>query len=244
MCDRKSLRPNGFMPIRGGLQSGGHFGFAVHGLGARSLIDVPRATHRRHHRRIALLCRPAKRAGFPQAASVNNQMNLPDLDVVIQAVGQDTSSASLSRLLLELEIDEADVSRNPLKLTGRRLWTDEEGTLQLNFKDIGLLKDIPYHDLDEGPWVLTTAVFWASGKNKCAYSGPLPHGLNFSMSRQHVRERLAALNAGNPTVTGLSGNVDIWRIRGLEFNVNFSGPGDSIRCVSVGIPVGRTDRRA
>ncbi|PJL65061.1 hypothetical protein B9Y61_14390 [Stenotrophomonas maltophilia] len=171
-------------------------------------------------------------------------MNIPNIDVVIHAVGQDTNSASLTRLLQELEIDEADVSRNPLKLTGRRIWTDEEGTLQLNFMDIGMLADIPYHDVDDGPWVLTTAVFWASGKNKHAYSGPLPHELDFSMSRHRVRERFAALNAGSPFVAGISGNVDIWGIGGKEFKVNFLGPGDSIRCVSVGILVDRTDRRA
>ncbi|PJL59774.1 hypothetical protein B9Y82_13985 [Stenotrophomonas maltophilia] len=170
-------------------------------------------------------------------------MNLPDIDVVIQAVGQGTSSASLSGLLQALEIDEADISRNPLKLTGRRIWTDEEGTLQLNFADIGMLADIPYHDVDDGPWVLTTAVFWASGKDRHAYSGPLPHGLDLSMSRHCVRERFAALNAGNPVVAGISGNVDVWGIGGLELKVNFSGPGDSLRCVSVGIPVDRTHRQ-
>lgn len=170
-------------------------------------------------------------------------MNIPDVDVVIQAVGQDTSSAFLSRLLQALEIDEADVSRNPLKLTGRRIWTDEEGTLQLNFEDIGMLADIPYHDVDDGPWVLTTAVFWASGKNKHAYSGPLPHGLDFSMTRHSVRERFAVLNAGNPFVAGILGNVDIWGIGGLEFKANFSGPGDSLRCVSVGLPVDRNQQQ-
>lgn len=170
-------------------------------------------------------------------------MKLPDIELVIQAIGQDTSSVFLSRLLQELEIDEADVSHNPLKLTGRRIWTGEEGTLQLNFEDIGMLADIPYHDVDDGPWVLTTAVFWASGKNKHAYSGPLPHGLDFSMSRHHVRERFSALSAGNPTVAGVSGNVDTWGIGGLEFKVNFCGPGDSLRCVSVGIPVDRSKQQ-
>ncbi|WP_254051615.1 hypothetical protein [Stenotrophomonas sp. ZAC14D1_NAIMI4_6] len=178
------------------------------------------------------------------AASANNQMNLPNIDVVIQAVGQDTSSAFLSRLLLELEIGEVDFRRYPFNLAGRRIWTDSEGALQLEFKDVGLLKDIPYHDLDDGPWVLTNVVFWASEKNKRAYSGPLPHGLNFSMSPHHVRERFAALNAGTPVEAGISGNVEIWSIGGMEFKVNFLGPGDSIRCVSVGIPVDRTDRRA
>ncbi|WP_313441729.1 hypothetical protein [Stenotrophomonas sp.] len=171
-------------------------------------------------------------------------MNLPNIDVVIQAVGQDTSSARLSRLLLELEIGEVDFRRYPFNLAGRRIWTDSEGALQLEFKDVGLLKDIPYHDLDDGPWVLTNVVFWASEKNKRAYSGPLPHGLNFSMSRHHVRERFSVLNAGTPVEAGISDNVEIWSIGGLDFKVNFLGPGDSIRCVSVGIPVGRTDRRA
>lgn len=86
-------------------------------------------------------------------------MKLPGIDVVIQAIGQDTSSAPLSRLLLDLEIGERDFRHYPLKL-GMRFWTDEENTLQLEFKDVGLLVDIPYHDLDEGPWVLTSVALW------------------------------------------------------------------------------------
>lgn len=184
-----------------------------------------------------------RRASLLQTASVNNQMNLPDIDVVIQAVGQDTSSASLSRLLQELEVDGAEFGRNPLKLTGRRLWTDEESLLQLEFKDIGLLADIPYHDLENGPWILTKAVFWGCGKNNRAYSGPLPHGLNFSMSRKHVRDRFADLNAGDAMVIGLSGNVDMWSISGLECGVNFAGPNGSIRCISLGVQIKRGDHQ-
>ncbi|MBH1841724.1 hypothetical protein I5W21_18970 [Stenotrophomonas maltophilia] len=178
-------------------------------------------------------------------------MKLPGIDVVIQAIGQDTSSAPLSRLLLDLEIGERDFRHYPLKLAGMRFWTDEENTLQLEFKDVGLLVDIPYHDLDEGPWVLTSVALWGarvSKKNKVrkekpAYSGPLPCGLNFSMLREHVRERLAALNAGNAVEMGFDGEVDVWCVSGLDLAVDFSGPDDSIRCISVGLPIGRSDRQ-
>ncbi|PWQ85425.1 hypothetical protein DKY64_13545 [Stenotrophomonas maltophilia] len=176
-------------------------------------------------------------------------MKLPAIDVVIQAIGQDTISAPLSRLLLDLEIGERDFRHYPLKLAGMRFWTDEENTLQLEFKDVGLLVDIPCHDLDEGPWVLTSVSLWGarvSKKNKVrkekpAYSGPLPCGLSFSMLRQHVRERLAALSAGNAVDMGLDGEVDVWCISGLELAVDFSGPDDSIRCISLSIPIKRSD---
>ncbi|WP_416056714.1 hypothetical protein [Stenotrophomonas maltophilia] len=170
-------------------------------------------------------------------------MNLPNMDVVIQAIGQDTSSELLSRLLLELEIGEADFCRYPFNLAGMRLWTDSEEALQLEFKDIGLLKDVPYHDLDDGPWVLTDAIFWGARKDKRAYAGSLPHGLSFSMLRPHVRERLAVLGAGDAVEMGFSGEVDIWWVSGLELAVDFSGPGDSIRCISVGLPIDRSDHQ-
>lgn len=198
----------------------------------------------RHHVLIApSACQPGGACSL-QTAWVDDRMKLPDIDVVIQAVGQDTSSASMSRLLLELEIGEVDFRRYPFNLAGRRIWTDSEGSLQLEFKDIGLLKDIPYHDLDDGPWVLTDAIFWGVRKNKRAYAGSLPHGVSFSMLRPHVRERLAVLGAGNAVEMGFSGEVDIWWVSGLELTVDFSGPGDSIRCVSVGIPVDRTHSQA
>ncbi len=198
----------------------------------------------RHHVLIApSACQPGGACSL-QTARVDDRMKLPDIDVVIQAVGQDTSSASISRLLLELEIGEVDFRRYPFNLAGRRIWTDSEGSLQLEFKDIGLLKDIPYHDLDDGPWVLTDAIFWGVRKNKRAYAGSLPHGLSFSMPRPHIRDRLGALGAGNAVEMGFSGKVDIWWVSGLELAVDFSGPGDSIRCASVGIPVDRPDRRA
>ncbi|MNM61378.1 hypothetical protein D3C81_726780 [compost metagenome] len=178
-------------------------------------------------------------------------MKLPGIDVVIQAIGQDTGSASLSRLLLDLEIGARDFRHYPFKLAGRRLWTNEENTLQLEFKDIGLLADVPYHDLDEGPWVLTSVAFWGARTNKenikkrkkPAYSGPLPYELDFSMLRQHVRERLAALNAGSAMEMGFSGEVDIWCINGLELAVDFSGPDDSIRCIAVGVPIDRSEHQ-
>ncbi|HEL3865640.1 MULTISPECIES: hypothetical protein [Stenotrophomonas] len=175
-------------------------------------------------------------------------MKLPDIDVVMQAIGQDTSSAPLARLLLELEIGERDLRHYPLKLAGMRFWTDEENTLQLEFKDIGLLADIPYHDLDDGPWVLTSAAFWGPRKSKknkkeeLAYSGPLPCALSFSMLRRHVRGRLDALNAGDAVEMGFDGEVDVWCVGGLELAVDFSGPDDSIRCISLSVPIKRIDR--
>lgn len=170
-------------------------------------------------------------------------MKLPDIEVLIQAVGQDTNSVFLSRLLLELEIGEVDFLRYPFNLAGRRLWTDKENALQLDFKNVGLLRDVPHHELDDGPWVLTKAAFWGIRKNKRAYSGPPPYGLNFSMLRQHVRERLTALDAGGAMEMGFSGEVDIWGISGLELAVVFSCPDDSIRCIAVGVPIDRSDHQ-
>lgn len=170
-------------------------------------------------------------------------MKLPDIDVVVQAIGQDTGSASLSRLLLDLEIDETAFRRYPFNLAGMRIWTDKQDVLQLQFKDVGLLNDIPYHDLDDGPWVLTNVVFWGVKKSSPAYAGSLPYELRCSMQRQEVRQRLSALDAGDPMEAGFSGEVDIWCVNGHELRVDFSGPGDSIRCISVGLPVDRSDHQ-
>lgn len=163
------------------------------------------------------------------------------MEELCAAIGKDTTSPELQQLFLVIGIGVKNLGHYPLRLPDRRLWADDAVGLQLEFKHVGALRDIPYHDIGEGPWVLTDIIFWGRqkpSKRKQApngiYAGPLPCGLSFDMERDAVRKQVPD---GPPQVAGLSGEVDVWPLPGgAELLVSYSGEADGIRCVSIGIP--------
>jgi len=160
----------------------------------------------------------------------------PTPENFLHAIYKDSNSPELNLIFSKLGISSQDLDRYQLDVKGQRIWSDDILGIQLEFKDIGLLADIPYHDIDEGPWVLTDVIFWGwQQETDTFYRGPLPNELDFNMSRDQVRTKFSA-DLGEPEVFGLSKNVDVWRMGEVEIAVDYDGA-TGIRCISLGIPV-------
>ncbi|HCF2456942.1 TPA: hypothetical protein NIA41_000498 [Pseudomonas aeruginosa] len=166
-------------------------------------------------------------------------MKHPSIEDIFQAVGKDSESAPLQTIFSCLEIGVDQLRKYPANIKGRRIWSSDAGGLQLEFKDIGLLREIPYHDVDEGPWVLTNVIFWGEQEGSdIAYGGPKPYELDYSMDRDTVRSIMLSKNMGAPSILGVAGNVDMWAIGSTEVKVNYS-KSKGIRSISVGVLIER-----
>ena len=167
-------------------------------------------------------------------------MNYPSVEVLVAAVGQDSESPALHQLFSELKIGEENLEKYPMNLAGRRLWWNEATRLQLELKSIELLKDIPSHNIDQGPWVLTKLTFWGVHKKNGAYAGPIPYELDFSMVRDSIRNKMLNIGLGQATVLGFSEDVDMWQMEKVEITVEYFDDNDAIRCISIGVLIDRS----
>ncbi|WP_313441728.1 hypothetical protein [Stenotrophomonas sp.] len=162
-------------------------------------------------------------------------MNHPTIEDFVAAIGRDSESQELETIFSSIGIQIQNLDDYRLGVSGHRIWADDAEGLQLEFKDVGLLSEIPYHDIDDGPWILTDVIFWGWRKETgTRYEGPLPCDLNFLMSKDQIRSDVSA-DLGAPMVFGLSGNVDAWTLGKLELAVDYDGE-VGIRCVSLGLP--------
>lgn len=162
-------------------------------------------------------------------------MNHPSIDDFFLAIGQDSESSPLQAVFSILGIGVSSLEKYPMDLKGLRIWSNLDAGLQLEFKDVGLIKEIPYHDIDEGPWVLERVIFWGQRKKKKSYTGPMPYGLDFSMAREAVREAMANCGLGQATVTGSAGGVDVWVDKSVKVAIGYVEEG-GVRSISMGIP--------
>ncbi|EST16494.1 hypothetical protein EDP1_2637 [Pseudomonas putida S610] len=163
------------------------------------------------------------------------------IETLISSIGKSTDSPHLINLFSRLNAVKKDLKKYPMQLPGRRLWADDFLGLQLEFKDIGLLENVPYHDLDEGPFILTKLVFWGNRKKKPLYSGPLPYGLDFDMTREDIRKSLLDKGLGEASTLGFSGEVDVWSLDNLELTAEYPEGDDIIRCIAIGLIISRDD---
>jgi len=169
-------------------------------------------------------------------------MNFPSIEDFFVAISKDTTSAELRVLFLSLGISEENLNDENLDIKGRRVWSNKAAGLQLDFKDVGFIQDIPYHDIDEGPWVLTNVIFWGQQEDvDSSYKGPKPYDLDYSMDRNTVRGIMLNNNLGAPKILGVSGNVDMWNVGSKEIKVNYSGS-KGIRSISIGILIERNKK--
>ncbi|UKB85832.1 hypothetical protein LF887_09480 [Chryseobacterium sp. MEBOG06] len=163
-------------------------------------------------------------------------MNFPSIEEFISAIGRDSDSSELQLIFSKIGIKIKNLDDYRLDVKGQRLWSDDSAGLQLEFKDIGILREIPYHDIDEGPWVLTDVIFWGwREKTNSCYTGALPYGLDFSMSRASVREKISR-ELGQPEILGFSDNIDMWVLGTMKIAIDYAGK-KGIRCISLGMPV-------
>lgn len=168
--------------------------------------------------------------------TLDHDSKYPTPENFLHAIHKDSNSPELNFIFSELKISRQDLDHYQLDVKGQRIWSNDILGLQLEFKDIGLLEKVPYHDIDEGPWVLTDVIFWGwQRETNTFYMGPLPYGLDFSMDRDQVRIKLST-DLGEPEIFGFSNNIDAWRLGEVEITVDYDGA-RGIRCISLGLPV-------
>ncbi|MHB2082170.1 hypothetical protein [Pseudomonas asiatica] len=162
-------------------------------------------------------------------------MNHPTFEEFACAINKNSESAELNLVFSKIGITVQNLHDYKLDVPGQRLWSDDAAALQLEFKDVGILNEIPYHDIDEGPWVLTDVIFWGwQRETNSYYTGPLPYELNFQLNRDSIRDKLLK-KLGKPSVYGISDNVDVWTLETIEMAIDYDGE-KGIRCISLGLP--------
>ncbi|QDI02514.1 hypothetical protein E4A48_01290 [Xanthomonas cerealis pv. cerealis] len=154
-------------------------------------------------------------------------MNYPEPQHLVDTIGKDTDDARVQAIFGKFGITLDQLRPLSKKLKGQLRWSDFDHGIHMGFNDVGLLKKIPYHDVDEGPWVLVDVAFWAKGESKVDYAGPLPFGLNFAMSRNEVKRHLSTNSLPDCTSYG---DVDVWICNGVELAADFGGENGRIRC--------------
>lgn len=125
-------------------------------------------------------------------------MMYPDLDDYIAALGKEHVHKMVRGLLDLLGVKEEGLI-NPFGTeTGHRNVVRKDLGVQLDFEDIGLSVDIPYHDIGDGPWLLKQVVFWSGKRNEWhPYSGGLPYGVRFDMTREDLLSLLSLPQSGH-----------------------------------------------
>lgn len=150
--------------------------------------------------------------------------------VFFEALNKPHSSAEGLRLFQELGIAESDLEPNPLDNEGRRLYEDLSRGMHLDYKDEGRLREIPYHDIGEGPWILVHYFFQSGVADTVRYSGALPYGISFDMSRADLTKLLGSPDSSNPM-------VELWERSDHRIAVSFERKTSAIKTVGIQAPV-------
>lgn len=148
-----------------------------------------------------------------------------DPAVFVQAINTSHTSSKGARLFEHLGISERDLKPHPMDEEGGRLLADKRG-FQLEFDDVGRHRDLPHHDIGEGPWVLVQFFFRSAIDGGTRYEGELPFGVKFDMDRK----ALAAL-FGSPTSSDAV--VEYWAKQGYDIVVNFDKKSGAIKSVGL-----------
>lgn len=159
--------------------------------------------------------------------SERTAMKHPSVENFLAAIGKTHDTAEVQNIFSHLDITEKDLGEYLKSLPERRLWVNMDDGMQLDFEDIGVRRGIPYHDIGEGPWVLTGVIMWAAPESRKPYGGPMPLGIQFSMSREEVGLKVPSEKLMS------SARVDAWVMEGYELVVNYHEESQSIRCVSI-----------
>lgn len=180
----------------------------------------------------AILAMPV-RMFFPDSSTVyasggkgGRTMYFPNPDIFAKAIGKPHTSREGQMLFDALGITEVDLEKHPMGLDDLRIWDDMDMGLQLGFEDAGTREEINSDPNRQGPWLVTEVIFWNVPTSERPYAGAKPFGLQFSMTRQEVRERVTA------KMTFEDASADAWELEGLELVVNYIEGTQAIRCVS------------
>ncbi|QDI02512.1 hypothetical protein E4A48_01280 [Xanthomonas cerealis pv. cerealis] len=156
-------------------------------------------------------------------------MNYPDPQTIIDALGKIHDSEQGARLFEALNLKEKDLRPDPLNEQGRRIYEDKTRGLQLEFEDEGQRREIPYHDIGEGPWVLDQVFLRSEKGGGNAYPGVLPYGIRFDMSKNELSDLL-----GPPTKS--SPRVDVWKKEQHKVFINYDMKSGAVKSLGMQPP--------
>lgn len=157
-------------------------------------------------------------------------MATPDPTEFLAALDQPHTSAEGARLLEAFGLSVADLQPDPLDTTGGRVYEDKSRGLQLEYQDEGKRREIAYHDIGEGPWVLVQVFLRSAVAGGEAYPGALPYDLRFDMNKQELAQLLGTPTTSNP-------RVDAWQKDGHRVLVNYDPKSGAIKSVGLQAPV-------
>ena len=157
---------------------------------------------------------------------------MEDIDpaLFIAALDKAHTSTEGGRLLRALGISEADFRKNPMEKVFHRMYEDEARGVQLDFVDEGRRRRTPIHDVGKGPWVLFQFYFMAGAAGSARYTGALPYGITFDMTRADLAKLLGAPTSSNPM-------VELWQKEGHRVSVNFDRKSGAIKAVGAQVPL-------
>ena len=148
-----------------------------------------------------------------------------EASVLESALGRPHSGPEIQRLFSALGISEQDLEPDPMDEDWRRLFEDAETLgIQLEFEHECLRGDGPCGDPGEGPWILDQLFILSSLESDTEYSGEIPCGLSFEMSREQLREILGA-----PTSETGVDDTDAWTMDSFRLVVSYETSSWAVR---------------
>lgn len=148
---------------------------------------------------------------------------------LILVLGKTHDSAEGQAILSALGLEKSPLNNPYGTEIGCRTITSLDSGVNIGLEDIGVIEDIPYHDVGEGPWVITEIWLRSGITHGGAYQGSLPHSISFEMRQDDVRELLGA-----PDISGVA---DVWKMGLYRLAVNYNPATRKI--TSVGLQMSR-----
>ncbi|QDI02513.1 hypothetical protein E4A48_01285 [Xanthomonas cerealis pv. cerealis] len=157
-------------------------------------------------------------------------MNYPSPVKFIAAIDKSLGSASGSVIREAFQIKEFDLRPIIEGVIGEKEFVNKSLGIQLEFEDAGLREPSAYHDVGEGPWILTHAVFRAGLNGSPRYRGEIPYGVRFELSRQQIKEFL-----GEPSTSNIV--ADVWDKGSHRLVVNYDVKSQEVKLVGLQAPI-------
>lgn len=154
----------------------------------------------------------------------------PNPEIFAKAIGKTHISREGQALFDALGITEADFQKHPKGVAELRIWGEMKLGIQLALEDVSAKENIADAAIGKGPWLVAEVIFRYIPSSGQPYAGVKPFGIQFDMTRQEIRQRVAARIIFEDT------SADVWDLGDLELVVNYVEGTQAIQCISYSLP--------